>query len=76
MSVVLIRFVVMYLDGVELMIIIMATFGQTLCGEGHAVNCIATIIVWRGLVSCSMPGLFAFMVLKHAIQLARYRNRW
>lgn len=39
------------IDGVELMIIIVGCFGQVLSGEAHAVNIIAVIIVWRGIVS-------------------------
>ena len=37
--------------GVELMIIIIATFGQSVSGEAHAVNVLGVLIVWRGLVS-------------------------
>ena len=39
------------IDGVELMIIIIGTFGQALSGEAHAVNIVGVIIVWRVLVS-------------------------
>lgn len=39
------------LDGIELMIIIIGCFAQTLAGEAHAVNVIAVIIVWRFIVS-------------------------
>ena len=38
-------------DGIELMIIIVGCFGQVLSGEANAVNIIAVIIVWRGIVS-------------------------
>lgn len=38
-------------DGVELMIIIVATFGQAVSGHAHAVNIIGVLIVWRGIVS-------------------------
>ena len=37
-------------DGIELMIIIMATLGQTVAGEAHAVNVLGVLIAWRGLV--------------------------
>ena len=33
------------------MIIIIGCFAQSLAGEAHAVNVIAVIIVWRGIVS-------------------------
>ena len=39
------------IDGIELMIIIIGCFAQSLAGEAHAVNIIAVIIVWRGIVS-------------------------
>ena len=32
------------------MIMIIATFGQTLCGNGPAVSVIGTLIVWRFIV--------------------------
>ena len=38
-------------DGVELIIIIIGTFGQALAGEAHAVNIFAVIILWRFVVS-------------------------
>jgi hypothetical protein len=38
-------------DGVELMIIIIATFGQALSGSGAAINIFGVLIVWRFLVS-------------------------
>lgn len=43
------------LDGIELMIIIIGCFAQTLAGEAHAVNVIAVIIVWRFIVSLFFP---------------------
>ncbi|GJF00063.1 Inorganic phosphate transporter [Phanerochaete sordida] len=42
--------------GVELMIIIVATFGQAVAGEAHAVNIIGVIIVWRGLMGIGIGG--------------------
>jgi MFS transporter, PHS family, inorganic phosphate transporter len=43
-------------DGIELMIIIVATFGQAVAGEAHAVNVIGVIIVWRGLMGIGIGG--------------------
>lgn len=43
-------------DGVELMIIIVATFGQAVAGEAHAVNVIGVIIVWRGIMGIGIGG--------------------
>jgi MFS transporter, PHS family, inorganic phosphate transporter len=37
-------------DGIELMIIIVATFGQAISGSGAAVNIFGVLIVWRFLV--------------------------
>ncbi|PSR71362.1 hypothetical protein PHLCEN_2v12738 [Hermanssonia centrifuga] len=42
--------------GVELMIIIVATFGQAVSGEAHAVNVIGVLIVWRGLMGIGIGG--------------------
>ena len=38
-------------DGVELMIIIVATFAQALSGTGNSVSIIGVLVVWRFLVS-------------------------
>lgn len=38
-------------DGVELMIIIVATFGQALSGSAFAVNIVGALVVWRVIVS-------------------------
>jgi PHS family inorganic phosphate transporter-like MFS transporter len=37
--------------GVELMIIVVATFAQALLGSAASVNIIGAIVVWRGIVS-------------------------
>ncbi|KAI0346286.1 phosphate transporter [Trametopsis cervina] len=42
--------------GVELMIIIVATFGQAVSGQAHAVNVIGVIIVWRGIMGIGIGG--------------------
>lgn len=39
------------LDGVELAIIIIATFAQALSANGHAVHIIGVLVVWRFIVS-------------------------
>ena len=38
-------------DGIELLIIIVATFGQAVSGTGDAVSIIGVLVVWRFLVS-------------------------
>ena len=40
-------------DGIELMIMIIATFGQALSGQAPAVGIIGVLIVWRFIVSPS-----------------------
>ncbi|KIP08236.1 hypothetical protein PHLGIDRAFT_117441 [Phlebiopsis gigantea 11061_1 CR5-6] len=42
--------------GIELMVIIVATFGQAVAGSGHAVNIIGVLIVWRGLMGIGIGG--------------------
>ncbi|KAI0783636.1 phosphate transporter [Abortiporus biennis] len=42
--------------GVELMIIIVATFGQAVSGNGNAVNIIAVLVVWRFLMGIGIGG--------------------
>ncbi|KAF8640251.1 hypothetical protein AX16_010146 [Volvariella volvacea WC 439] len=42
--------------GVELMIIIIATFAQALSGTGHAVTIIGVLVVWRGLMGVGIGG--------------------
>ena len=39
------------IDGVELMIIIIATFAQALSGNAPAVHILGVLIVWRFIVS-------------------------
>lgn len=41
-------------DGVELMIMIIATFGQALAGQAPAVSVLGVIIVWRFIVSATI----------------------
>ncbi|EMD33978.1 hypothetical protein CERSUDRAFT_117495 [Gelatoporia subvermispora B] len=42
--------------GIELMIIIVATFGQAVAGEAHAVNILAVIMVWRFIMGVGIGG--------------------
>ncbi|KAF8349024.1 inorganic phosphate transporter [Amanita rubescens] len=42
--------------GVELMIIIVATFGQALSGSAFAVSIIGTLVVWRGIMGVGIGG--------------------
>ena len=39
------------LDGVELLIMIVATFGQAVSGQGDVLNIVGILIVWRVMVS-------------------------
>ena len=43
-------------DGVELMLIIVATFGQAVSGQAHAVNIIGVLIVWRFIMGVGIGG--------------------
>lgn len=62
-------------DGVELMIIIIGTFGQVVSGQAHAVNIIAVIITWRGIV-CSFYPSFVCTMSNIVVPADWYRNRW
>ncbi|KAI0323903.1 phosphate transporter [Cubamyces sp. BRFM 1775] len=42
--------------GVELMLIIVATFGQAMSGQGHAVNIIGVLVVWRFIMGVGIGG--------------------
>lgn len=42
--------------GIELMIMIIATFGQALAGEAPAINILAVIIVWRFIMGVGIGG--------------------
>jgi PHS family inorganic phosphate transporter-like MFS transporter len=46
----------LFADGVELMIIIIATFGQALSGNGHAVSIIGVLVVWRFIMGVGIGG--------------------
>ena len=43
-------------DGVELMIIIVATFAQALSGQGPAIHIIGALIVWRFIMGVGIGG--------------------
>lgn len=45
-----------YLDGVELCIIIFATFGQAMAGRAHAIDILGAIIVWRFIQGVGIGG--------------------
>ncbi|KAK0460022.1 inorganic phosphate transporter [Desarmillaria tabescens] len=42
--------------GIELILMIIATFGQTVSGSGHAVNIIGVLVVWRFLMGVGVGG--------------------
>ncbi|KAK0201497.1 phosphate transporter [Desarmillaria ectypa] len=42
--------------GIELILMIIATFGQTVSGSGHAVNIIGVLVVWRFLMGIGVGG--------------------
>ncbi|KAI0787970.1 phosphate transporter [Fomes fomentarius] len=42
--------------GIELMLIIIATFGQALSGQGHAVGIIGVLVVWRFIMGIGIGG--------------------
>ncbi|TFK88826.1 phosphate transporter [Polyporus arcularius HHB13444] len=42
--------------GIELMLIIVATFGQALSGQGHAVGIIGVLVVWRFIMGVGIGG--------------------
>ncbi|KAG5335668.1 hypothetical protein C0989_000796 [Termitomyces sp. Mn162] len=42
--------------GIELMIIIIATFAQALAGDGHSISIIGVLIVWRFLLGIGIGG--------------------
>ncbi|KAH9847515.1 phosphate transporter [Lenzites betulinus] len=42
--------------GVELMLIIIATFGQAVAGHGHAISIIGVLVVWRFIMGVGIGG--------------------
>ena len=49
--------------GIELIIIIVATYAQAVSGSGHAVNIIGVLVVWRFLVSFPILRLHSLIIL-------------
>ncbi len=43
-------------DGYELMLMILASFGQALAGEAHAANIIGVLVVWRFVMGVGVGG--------------------
>ncbi|KAI0046569.1 phosphate permease [Auriscalpium vulgare] len=62
--------------GVELMIIIIATFGQAVSGHGHAVSIIGVLIVWRFLMGVGIGGDYPLSaVISSEFAATRSRGR-
>jgi hypothetical protein len=61
-------------DGIELMIMIIATFGQALAGQAPAVSVLGVIIVWRFIVSATVF-LQDLCLILLSIDGRRYRGR-
>jgi PHS family inorganic phosphate transporter-like MFS transporter len=56
--------------GVELMIIIIATFAQALAGSAPSVNVIGAIVIWRGIVSQSLTSCILWLILPERLESA------
>jgi PHS family inorganic phosphate transporter-like MFS transporter len=62
--------------GIELMIIIIATFGQALSGGGHAVGIIGVLVVWRFLMGVGIGGDYPLSaVISSEFASTRIRGR-
>jgi len=62
--------------GVELIIIIVGTFGQVLSGNAHAVNIFGVIIVWRFLMGIGIGGDYPLSaVISSEFAATRIRGR-
>jgi PHS family inorganic phosphate transporter-like MFS transporter len=62
--------------GIELMIIIIGTFGQTLAGQSHAVNVIGVLVVWRFLMGIGIGGDYPLSaVISSEFASTRIRGR-
>lgn len=53
-------------DGVELIIMIVGTFGQCLSANGHAINIFGVLVVWRFIV-CFISFGFGLIILMKTI---------
>ncbi|GBE87936.1 Inorganic phosphate transporter PHO84 [Sparassis crispa] len=62
--------------GIELMLIIVATFGQAVAGQAHAANIIAVIITWRFVMGVGIGGDYPLSaVISSEFASARTRGR-
>jgi len=62
--------------GIELMLIIIATFGQALSGGGHAVSIIGVLVVWRGIMGVGIGGDYPLSaVMTSEFAATRIRGR-
>jgi PHS family inorganic phosphate transporter-like MFS transporter len=62
--------------GFELMIIIVATFGQALSGSGHAVHIIGVLVVWRFIMGVGIGGDYPLSaVISSEFASTRIRGR-
>ena len=43
-------------DGIEMMLIIVASFGQAMCGQAQAANIIGVLVVWRVVLGVGIGG--------------------
>ncbi|EIN10015.1 phosphate permease [Punctularia strigosozonata HHB-11173 SS5] len=62
--------------GIELMIIIIATFGQAVAGHGHAVSLIGVLVVWRFIQGVGIGGDYPLSaVISSEFAATRTRGR-
>jgi len=62
--------------GIELMIIIVATFAQALSGNGHAVSIIGVLVVWRFIMGIGIGGDYPLSaVISSEFASTRIRGR-
>ncbi|OCH93054.1 phosphate transporter [Obba rivulosa] len=62
--------------GLELIIMILATFGQTICAGGQAVNIISLLIVWRLIMGIGVGGDYPLSsVISAEFSSTRIRGR-
>ena len=65
-----------FIDGVELMIIIIATFGQAVSGGAHAVSIIGVLVIWRFLMGVGIGGDYPLSaVISSEFSSIRIRGR-
>lgn len=64
------------IDGIELMIIVTATFAQTLSDSGHAVSIVGALTVWRFILGVGVGGDYPLSsVIASEFAPRRYRGR-